>query len=216
MFKALVHINNAAQAAVNLVVFFLWSRLIWPFWPPTFVVLLGAPGSGKGTLAEALSRLLGVPQLSTGEVYRRELKNDTAIGRLVAQCMKLGTLAPDFLTFVVMLKELRFWRYRHGAILDGFPRNVAQAELLAQFLTARGIKLRKVVALEVPEEELIKRLLARGRADDVLEVIQRRMEVYRLESGPLVPFYQSAGSLLIVALPGADKEEVLNFVTARI
>jgi adenylate kinase len=215
MFKFSQLLDFASRAKDSLV-FNFWSRVVWPFSQPTFVVFLGAPGSGKGTHSVEVAKYFGVPQLSTGDVFRREVKNQTPIGRLVMQCMKDGGLAPDHVTFQVVRNELRAWKYRKGAILDGFPRNVPQAEMLARFLRSRGVSLKVIVALEVPEEELLKRLLARGRADDTPEVIKNRMRVYENESGPLVPYYERTGRLLRVSLPGAAREEVLDFILRRL
>lgn len=209
-------LRNFASRAKDLLIFNFWSHVVWRSRQPVFVVLLGAPGSGKGTLAVELAKYLGVPQLSTGDVFRREVKNQTAVGRLVIQCMKEGSLAPDHVTFQVVRDELRAWQYRNGAILDGFPRNVPQAEMLTRFLRSRGIGLKIIIALDVSEEELLKRLLLRGRADDVPDVIKNRMRVYQNESGPLVPYYERSGRLLLVSLPGANKEDVLDYVLRRL
>ena len=215
MFK-FSQVSDFASRAKQSLVFNIWTRLVWLVRQPTFVVFLGAPGSGKGTHSVQVAKHFGVPQLSTGDVFRREVKNQTPIGRLVTESMKNGGLAPDDVTFRVVCNELSAWKYRNGAILDGFPRNVAQAEMLARFLLSRGVSLKVIVALEVPEEELLQRLMARGRADDVPEVIKNRMRVYENESGPLVPYYARTGRLLRVSMPGASREEVLAYILRRL
>jgi adenylate kinase len=209
--------KNFAQSVASSAFFKLWSFFVWPFQAPTYIVLFGAPGSGKGTLATELAKYLKVEHLSTGEVFRRETRKKTSIGQLVSLWMKEGALAPDDVTFSVLARELCSWKFRRGAILDGFPRNVVQAQLLNALLTEYGAKIKLVVALDVPEEELTKRLLARGRPDDISEVIAKRLKVNREETAPLLPYYESNARVLHVALPaGSTKADVLNFVEAAL
>ena len=207
------NLKNLGLSIIDSALFWLWSFFVWPFQAPTYIVLFGAPGSGKGTLATELAKSLSVQHLSTGEVFRRETKLKTNIGQLVSLWMKEGALAPDDVTFTVLSKELRTWRYRRGAILDGFPRNIVQAQMLNALLTAYGAKIKLVVALDVSEEELTKRLLARGRADDTASVIAKRLQVNRNESAPLLPYYEANGPLLkVVVSADSTKADVLAYV----
>ena len=145
-------IKNFVLSMASSAFFKLWSFFVWPFQAPTYIVLFGAPGSGKGTLATELAKFLEVEHLSTGEVFRREIQKKTNIGQLVSLWMKEGALAPDDVTFSVLARELCSWKYRRGAILDGFPRNVMQAQLLNALLTEYGASIKLVVALDLPKK----------------------------------------------------------------
>ncbi len=206
------------------------------------VVLLGAPGAGKGTQAELLAEKFGVPHISTGDLLREEVRQGTELGRQAKGYMDRGELVPDEL-MIAMIKGClgSGGRGRDGFILDGFPRTVAQAEALAEI-----VKLDRVIDLRLPEEEVVRRLSARRvcprcgkvynlvlsppkreglcdecgsplvqREDDRPEVIRRRYRVYMEESAPVAEFYRRRG--LLREVDGARPvEEVHRAVLAAI
>jgi len=138
--------------------FALVRHLLWPLRKPRYIVLFGPPGAGKGTLAKQLAPVIAIEHLGTGDVFRREKAANTDLGRKFKEHQAEGTLVPDDLTMNMLYRELlspRFWR---GALLDGFPRNVHQAELLAELLASWGLSLERVVFLDVEESALIERL----------------------------------------------------------
>ena len=157
------------------------------------LVLLGPPGAGKGTQAERLSGRLDVPHISTGDLFRAHLRDRTALGLEVQKYMDAGELVPDDVTVAMVRERLTTAPDRpdRGFILDGFPRNVQQAQSLAATLGTAGCTLDAVVEFVVPEPVLVQRLLGRGRTDDTEAVIQRRLEVYRQETAPLLHFYRA-------------------------
>jgi adenylate kinase len=126
-----------------------------------FVVLLGAPGAGKGTQAERLSENLGIPQVSTGDLFRENLKKETELGLLAKQYMESGELVPDEVTVAMVRERLSRSDAAKGAILDGFPRTIAQAEALAELLHDMGAELDVVPYIKVPEDVLLARLAGR-------------------------------------------------------
>jgi adenylate kinase len=159
------------------------------------VVMLGAPGSGKGTQAEILSARVGVPAISTGALLRDAVKTGSELGLQVRSIMEAGALVDDTTMRAVVRERLRAADSSTGFILDGYPRTREQAEDLDQILGGLGVALNAVVMLEVPEDELIRRALLRQRADDTEEVIRRRQQVYREVTEPLIGLYRHAGLL---------------------
>lgn len=155
--------------------------------PRLAVVLLGAPGAGKGTQAERITAEFGLPALSTGEILRAEVKAGTPLGRRVETAMKSGVLVSD--DIVNELVKARTAALT-GFLLDGYPRTVPQARFLDGLLAERRYPPPRVIDLVVPEEELLKRLLARGRADDKPEIIRERLKVYQRDTLPLVDYYR--------------------------
>jgi adenylate kinase len=154
------------------------------------VVLLGPPGAGKGTQAVKLAESLGVPQISTGDLFRHNISSGTRLGLEAKQYLDAGDLVPASLTNALVDDRLNDSDVAAGFILDGFPRSVEQAEALNDMLKRRGLKLDAVLEFRVPEDELVDRLKGRGRADDTEDVIRNRMKVYRDETAPLLDFYQ--------------------------
>ncbi|KAB2965932.1 MAG: adenylate kinase [Thermoanaerobaculia bacterium] len=159
------------------------------------VVLLGAPGSGKGTQAEKLSVALAVPAISTGEMLRRAVAQGTELGRRVDGVMSSGRLVDDELMAEVVRERLAAPDAAAGFLLDGYPRTAAQAATLDGLLAAQGSRLDAVVFLDVPEEVLVQRSLARRRQDDREEVIRERQRVYREQTEPLVELFEARGLL---------------------
>ncbi len=128
---------------------------------PTYIVLLGAPGAGKGTQAKILAEKTGLPHISSGDIFRENLKNDTELGRLARQYMERGALVPDDVTIAMIRERLSRPDCAHGAILDGFPRTPAQAEALDAMLREWNGQVDVVPFIRVPEEELVARLAGR-------------------------------------------------------
>jgi adenylate kinase len=153
------------------------------------IVLLGPPGAGKGTQAEKLAEKLGIPQISTGELFRQNIGDGTKLGLEAKRYLDAGDLVPAELTNQLVDDRLDHDDAANGFILDGYPRSVAQAKALHEMLERRGTDIDAVVEFRVSEDELFERLKARGRADDTEEVIHNRMKVYRDETAPLLEYY---------------------------
>ncbi|GGS23239.1 MULTISPECIES: adenylate kinase [Actinokineospora] len=182
----------------------------------TRVVLVGPPGAGKGTQAAALSERLGVPHISTGDLFRAHIANNTELGQDVKRYLDAGQLVPDAVTNEMVRERLAQPDAEHGFLLDGFPRNVGQAEVLGKLLADADTRLDAVVEFRVDEEVVVTRLLARGRADDTEQVIRHRQQVYRDETAPLLEYY--AGILITVDAVGEVSEitgRVLDALRSR-
>jgi adenylate kinase len=158
-----------------------------------FIILVGPPGAGKGTQAKLLVEALGIPQVSTGDLFRFNLQNETELGKLARTYMDRGELVPDEVTVAMVKDRLSMDDCAGGAILDGFPRTLAQAEALDALLAELGGKIDIVPSIEVPQDDLVARLLNRaqleGRADDNEETIRTRMQVYENQTKPLLDYY---------------------------
>lgn len=172
------------------------------------VVIVGPPGAGKGTQAAVLSKELGVVHISTGDLFRAHVDGDTELGRKVKDYLNSGALVPDELTNAMVAQRLTDDVCRTGFLLDGFPRTVAQAKALEDLLRDRDCAIDAVLELDAPEDEVVARLLARGREDDTEEVIRHRQQLYRKETAPLLEFY--ADRLVTVPAVGPVSD-----VTAR-
>ena len=161
----------------------------------TRLIFLGPPGAGKGTQAKALSSMCNVPHISTGDILRAAVKAKTELGQKAEGYMSAGELVPDELILDLIRERLSEQDTASGWLLDGFPRNVEQARFLNKLLSEIGQTCDVVVNLEVPDDELVNRMLSRGRADDKEEVIRNRLEVYREQTEPLVALYKSSRQL---------------------
>ncbi len=158
------------------------------------LVLFGAPGSGKGTQSAKLIDNYGLHHISTGEVLRDHIKRETELGKTAQKYISEGQLIPDDLMISILDDVLeKEASGKKGVIFDGFPRTIPQAEALNELLKKRGTELHAVVGLEVPEEELVERMLNRGketgRADDNLDTIKKRLDVYHKQTSPLRDHY---------------------------
>lgn len=162
------------------------------------LIFFGAPGVGKGTQAALLAERLKVPHISTGAIFRAAIDSGRILGLQVKKYMDDGLLVPDELTTQVALEALAEPECAPGFILDGYPRNLAQAESLDKALQEKRRKIDKVVHLVVDEEELIDRMLNRGRPDDTEEVIRRRLGVYQRETAPVLDYYVDHGIVTVI------------------
>ncbi len=162
------------------------------------IVLFGPPGAGKGTQSERLKEKYELVHLSTGDIFRANIKGETELGKLAKSYIDKGQLVPDEVTIGLLGSELDKHKGANGFIFDGFPRTTAQAEALDSLMTEHATSIHMMLALDVPEEELKQRLLKRaetsGRADDANpEVIQNRIDVYKAETAPVKEFYSAQG-----------------------
>ena len=157
--------------------------------------MLGAPGSGKGTQAARLAVEVGIPAISTGEMLRSAVAAGTELGQRVEAVMAAGELVSDDLMAELVRERLSAADAANGYLLDGYPRTAPQADVLDNILEDADAPLDHVIFLDVPEEELVQRALARQRADDTEEVIQERLRVYREKTEPLIGRYEAQGIL---------------------
>lgn len=155
------------------------------------LVLVGPPGAGKGTQAVRLAERLGVPHISTGDLFRANLSEMTPLGVEAKRYMDAGDLVPDEVTSRMVRSRLDEADAAGGFILDGFPRTVRQAETLDTMLAELGASLDAVVEFAASDEVVVQRLLGRGRSDDTEDVIRNRQKVYRDETAPLLEYYRA-------------------------
>lgn len=186
------------------------------------LLLIGAPGAGKGTQAEKLSAAYKIPAISTGDIFRHNVKNETELGKQAKGFMDRGEYVPDSLTNELVRDRLSQTDAKNGFLLDGFPRTADQVEKLDAILAAEGTKLDAVVKLDADTDEVVRRLLNRaieqGRADDTEDVIRRRLEIYEEQTSPLTSVYASRGLLITVNALGEVDEvtgRILEALNAR-
>ncbi|CAM3772932.1 MULTISPECIES: adenylate kinase [Tsukamurella] len=177
------------------------------------LVILGPPGAGKGTQAEKLSEKYGIPHISTGDLFRANISEGTQLGVEAKKYMDAGELVPSSVTVDMVRSRLDEPDAVNGFILDGFPRSTDQADSLAEILVPRNEKLDAVISFEVPEDTVVERMLARGRADDTEEVIRNRMQVYAKQTAPLLDYY---GDFVTHIDAVGTVDEVLGRVTAAL
>ena len=179
------------------------------------LLLIGAPGAGKGTQAEKLAEAFQIPAISTGDIFRHNVKNETELGKQAKAFMDRGEYVPDSLTNALVRDRLSHADAVEGFLLDGYPRTADQVVELDDILASQGNKLDVVVQLTADTDEVVRRLLNRaleqGRADDTEDVIRRRLEVYEEQTAPLTSTYAARG--LVVMIDGLG--EVAE-VTGRI
>ncbi len=204
------------------------------------IILLGAPGAGKGTQANAISLKFDIPHISTGDILRYEIKKGTELGKKVLKFVESGKLVPDKFIIEIIKNRISSSRTKKGFLMDGFPRNLKQAKMFSKMIDELGIKLDKVINIIVSEDEIVNRLNSRKvcnicgsifssnnykesekcpecggdllkRKDDDTEVIKHRLEIYESETIPLIDFYSDKGLLINVDGSGKAQE-----VTERI
>ncbi len=178
-------------------------------------LLIGPPGAGKGTQAARLAEAYGIPAISTGDIFRFNVKNETELGKLAKSFMDRGEYVPDSVTNDLVRDRLSHEDAQGGFLLDGYPRTADQVNELDSILDDQGRSLDAVIQLTADTDEIVRRLLNRaieqGRADDTEEVIRRRLEVYEAETAPLTSVYAGRGLVVMVDGLGAIDE-----VTERI
>ena len=179
------------------------------------IVIFGAPGSGKGTQSEKLIEHYGLRHISTGELLRDNIARGTKLGKVADVYISNGLLIPDELMVDVLADTLRndTELIRRGVIFDGFPRTIPQAEALKELLRKRGTDLHAVVGLEVPEDELVQRMIQRGkdtgRADDNPDTIKNRLKVYHDQTSPLREYYNKENKYIAINGTGIV-DEIFN------
>ena len=179
------------------------------------LIIVGPPGAGKGTQASRIAASFGIPAISTGDIFRSNIKNETELGLKVKDILASGGYVTDEITNAIVRDRLREDDAAPGFLLDGYPRTVAQVEELDAMLTEQNASIDAVVVLTVDQDEIVQRLLKRaeieGRADDTEEVIRERQAIYRKETAPLAELYAQRG--LLVQVDGMGE---VDEVTARI
>ncbi|MEO7125089.1 MAG: adenylate kinase [Nakamurella sp.] len=170
------------------------------------LLIIGPQGAGKGTQAALIVDGLGIPHVSTGDLFRANIGAGTDLGLRAQSYMNAGDLVPDSVTQDMVADRLTQDDAAPGFLLDGFPRNIAQARWLTDLLDERGTPVQAVVVLTAPDEVLTERMLARGRADDTHEAIQKRLDIYYSETQPLVDFYQEQ----VVSIDGVGDVDAVH------
>jgi adenylate kinase len=182
------------------------------------LLLLGPQGAGKGTQAKRIAGEYGIPHVSTGDMFREAVAARSELGRRVQPILESGALVPDELTIALIRDRLGQDDAAKGFVLDGFPRNMAQAEALDAMLGEIGRRLDVVLELQLDDDACFRRLLLRaqeeGRTDDTLEVIRRRLDVYHRETEPLVEYYRAQGNLVPIHAERSVDEVFAEIVEA--
>ncbi|HLT95712.1 MAG TPA: adenylate kinase [Acidimicrobiia bacterium] len=177
------------------------------------LLFIGPPGAGKGTQAARVAERLGVPHVSTGDMFRHHVGEGTEIGKRVKAIMDAGDYVPDSITVEMLEERIAEEDARKGFILDGFPRTAAQVEALDELIGEDGLD--KVVVFRVDEDELTERILARGRSDDTEEAIRNRFQIYQDQTAPLIDLYRERG--IVVEVDGIGEiDEITDRVLAAI
>ncbi len=172
------------------------------------ILLIGPQGSGKSTQADFLSQYLGVPKISTGDIFRKLSEQDSKDAKKVKEILLAGKLVDDEITAEIVKNKLQESDVQNGFIMDGYPRTVEQLKIFNPDFS-------KVIYLNVPKEEVVKRLLLRGRADDTEELISKRLELYYLQTQPLLDYYQEQGKLVEISGMGdvnQIQDEIKKFI----
>ena len=177
------------------------------------LLFIGPPGAGKGTQAARVAERLGVPHVSTGDMFRHHVGEGTEIGKRVKAIMDAGDYVPDSITVEMLEERIAQEDARKGFILDGFPRTAAQVEALDELIGEDGLD--KVVVFRVDEDELTERILARGRSDDTEEAIRNRFQIYQDQTAPLIDLYRERG--IVVEVDGIGEiDEITDRVLAAL
>jgi adenylate kinase len=170
------------------------------------LLIIGPQGAGKGTQAGLLTTELGIPHVSTGDLFRANIAGQTELGLKVKAILDSGALVPDDLTQDMLVDRIDQADAADGFLLDGFPRTTGQAKWLTGLLAGRETPIERVILLTAPDEVLMERMLARGRADDTVEAIQIRLDLYHAETKPLIAFYDE----LVVEIDGVGEVEEVH------
>ncbi|WP_423922158.1 adenylate kinase [Frigoribacterium sp. 2-23] len=182
------------------------------------LLIVGPPGAGKGTQATAIAESFGIPAISTGDIFRANVKNETELGLKVKAIMDAGDYVPDSLTNELISDRLGQADAEAGFLLDGYPRTLHQVEFLDSYLEGKGEKLNAVVQLVADRDEIVERLrkraLDQGRSDDTEEAIRHRQDVYLRETAPLIDTYRDRGLLIEVDGLGTIGEVASRIDTA--
>ncbi len=174
------------------------------------IIIFGAPGSGKGTQSELMKKNYNLAHISTGDVLRQEIKDETELGKTAKKYIEKGQLVPDSLICDMLDKVLEKYKDAPGIIFDGFPRTIPQAEALEKILAKRSMEISALFDLQVEEEALIERLLGRGkisgRSDDNEETIKSRLQVYHQQTAPLAEYYENKQKRIPIKGAGTIEE----------
>lgn len=172
------------------------------------VILFGPPGAGKGTQATLIREHYGLAHLSTGDLFREAIRNETPLGKKVKSILDSGELVPDQTVVDLVAEEIAKPKYDRGYILDGFPRTVAQAAAFDLLLEEKGESIDAFLSLRVPEDELVRRILSRGegRSDDTEEGVKKRLAVYHRETRPVRDHYSKRGVVYDIEGTGSVEE----------
>ena len=183
-----------------------------------FILILGAPGSGKGTQGKILAERLGLHKITTGDLIRTAMRDGTPLGLEAKRYYDDGKLVPDSIVLGMIKDELVRPEAKDGAILDGFPRTAAQAELVDKTLAERGQRLNHILLLDVTEDELVRRMSHRakveGRADDSPDAIMTRLQIYQRDTAPLIAHYAERG--IVHRVPGTGSVDQISEEIKRI
>src|SRR5699024_712359 len=215
--RAAGHVPFSMQHFVRQAVLYIWFQLAIPSPGVDMlrIVLLGAPGTGKGTQSEKLVAEYGVPQVSTGDLLRQAVADRSELGLQAKSAMDAGELVSDDIVIGMIRERLEQSDTANGFILDGFPRSQTQAGALDELLAEVERPLQRVVHLQVDAEEIVGRLMARGRADDTDQRIRNRLTVFRRQTEPLVEYYEQQGLLRTVVGVG-DIDDIHERIKAAL
>ena len=185
------------------------------------IIMLGAPGAGKGTQAKKIAAKYGIPHISTGDIFRANIKNGTELGKKAKTYMDQGLLVPDELVVDLVVDRVSQDDCTKGYVLDGFPRTIPQAEALDKALEAKGQKMDYAIDVDVPDENIVKRMGGRRacggelilRDDDKPETVEKRLHVYHEQTQPLIDYYTKAG--ILKSVDGTvDMEDVFGAIVS--
>ena len=182
------------------------------------IVIFGAPGAGKGTQGEILAANEGVTKIATGDLLRAAVKAGTMLGTKARDYMDRGLLVPDKIILGLIEEKLNSQDAECGVVMDGFPRTINQAEAVDGLLAARGKQVDRVLALSVPDDELVRRMVGRAqeeeRSDDTLDAIRKRLQVYRQDTAPLLQYYEERGIVTSICATGTVDEVAVRVAQA--